>query len=168
MADKIGYLDGREALVAYNKNSDQIKIGKLPKHGEPDWTYGMDMTTGAAYTCVRDMSDADVANFFKADFIAIVVRDGVCINATYREFRKVRQFVDYTPEDMPNQAFPYMPFLKVGTGELDANIARAENMRTFADYLENDEIPKAVQEYIKMDEKGQEWVEAILERLGLM
>ena len=168
MADEIGYIDGREALIAYNRNSDQIKIGTLINYGEPDWTDGMEMTSGAAYQCVRSMPDDEIANCFKADFIAIVVRDGVCMKAAYREFRKVRQFVNYTPEDMPSQAYPYMTFLKISQGEHEANVTRAENMRTFADYLENDEMPKAIKEYMKMDQKGQEMVEDILEKLGLM
>ena len=102
-------MDIRHHIIAYNCNTDQIKVsplvnGRLCKNLDH---YGM--TTGAAYVWVRSATNDELQSFLKAEFIAAVFRDGVCPRAAYHAFMQIDQFRQAVPDDMP--AHPSNPLL---------------------------------------------------------
>ena len=94
-------MDARKTLIAWNPGTDQIKVGPLIKGESLDWSFEYRCTGGAAYIWSRSAKAEVIRSWLKAEFIAIVFRDAVCPYAAYREFSKIKQFVDAVPPDMP-------------------------------------------------------------------
>lgn len=94
-------LSYRDAFVAYNPNSNEIKIGPLLREDDVDWSKPYLFTVGGCYYSTRNAQGADVMVHALRDFMILVVRDGVDVAAAYREFSKVREFRLTVPEDMP-------------------------------------------------------------------
>jgi hypothetical protein len=94
-------LSYREAFVAYNPNSNEIKVGPLLREYDVDWSKPYLFTVGGCYDSTRAAKEADVMVHALRDFMILVVRDGVDVPAAYREFSKVREFRLTFPEDMP-------------------------------------------------------------------
>lgn len=90
----------RDALIAWNPNSDEIEVGPLLYDGDADWTTSYAYTGGAAYVVVRGLS-GDMARLrVMSTFIGIIVRDGVSPAAAHREFIKIEEYRASIPEDM--------------------------------------------------------------------
>ena len=90
----------KDAIIAWNCESNQIKVGSLLFKGERDWTTPYKMTGGAACMEVRSMSDEDAKLRVMSDFIGIVVRDGVCAQSAHFEFSKIDEYREAVPTDM--------------------------------------------------------------------
>jgi hypothetical protein len=89
-------------IIAWNPGTDQIKAGYCASDDWPVWVDAYAHTSAPAFLWLRTASDERMQSRLKADFIAIVFRDGVCPKAAYREFMKIQQFRDAVPEDMPD------------------------------------------------------------------
>lgn len=89
-----------EALIAWNPNSDEVKVGPLIRRDEPDWAYPYDITAGAAYVAVREMTGVDAKRHVMSTFIGAVVRDGVDVQAAHREFMRIEEYRKAIPEDL--------------------------------------------------------------------
>jgi hypothetical protein len=90
----------KDALIAWNPESDQIRVGSLVSGKDQDWTLPYGMTGGAAYIEVRSMTGQTAKMRVMSDFIGIVVRDGVCAQAAHREFSKIEEYCEAVPQDM--------------------------------------------------------------------
>jgi len=102
-------MDIRHHIIAYNCNSDQIKVSPILDDIGCRSLDHFRMTTGAAYAWVRTGNNDELKSFLKAEFIAAVFRDGVCPRAAYRAFMQIDQFRHAVPLDMP--AHPSNPLL---------------------------------------------------------
>jgi hypothetical protein len=94
----------REALIAWNPDTDQIRVGPLLKRGDPDWTeYPIyyDFTGGAAETARRSLEGLEAALAMFIDFNTIVVRDRVPVEAAHREFLKIEEYCQRISPDTP-------------------------------------------------------------------
>lgn len=93
----------KEALIAYNPGTDQIRVGPLLSRGQSDWTahpIHYRMTIGAAFTEVREMDGMQARHRLMSDFIGVVVRDRVDMDAAHREFLKIEEYREAIPADM--------------------------------------------------------------------
>lgn len=88
------------ALIAYNADSDEIRVGPILHAGEADWTVGYEMTTGASHLFVRDLKGIPAAAWICAEFITLTVADGVSARAAFKEFIKIEEFRRAMPEDV--------------------------------------------------------------------
>ena len=97
-------MDYREALVAWNANGDQVRVGRLLGEGDADWTrhpVRYQFTGGAAYTEVRECKDnTRLALLLFLEFHEMVVRDHVSIDAAHREFLKIDQYRRHIATDI--------------------------------------------------------------------
>lgn len=91
----------RHALIAYNRNSDEIIVRNRLSESRYGWADGYRMTTGAAYTKVREMNGILARHRVMSEFIGIIVRDGVDLKAAYRAFWDIEDFRNALPVDMP-------------------------------------------------------------------
>ena len=102
-------MDIRHHIIAYNCNSDQIKVSPILDEISYKSLDHFRMTTGAAYVWVRTGNNAELKSFLKAEFIAAVFRDGVCPLAAYRAFMQIDQFRQAVPDDMPSMPYTFDP-----------------------------------------------------------
>lgn len=96
-----------EALIAWNPGTDQIHIGYLLEEGDHDWTISpvrYEMTAGAAYGAVRKLTGIEARHYAMSEFIGIVVRDGVELQAAHREFCKIEEYRFAIPVDVEGAA----------------------------------------------------------------
>jgi len=94
-------LSYRKAFVAYNPNSNEIKVGPLLRENDVDWSEPYMFTVGGCYDSTRTAKGAEVIVHVLRDFMVLVARDGVDVTAAYREFSKISEFRLTFPEDMP-------------------------------------------------------------------
>jgi hypothetical protein len=91
-----------ECMVAYNPGTDQIRADwfRAPIFGQwADQPIDYMMTIGGCESDVRWLSGLQAQHRVMSDFIAVVVRDGVNLEAAYREFIKIDEFALAIPED---------------------------------------------------------------------
>lgn len=62
-----------KAILAWNPNSDQVKIGPLLNNFSRDWTEPYRMTGLGAYTAIRRMSFEERKLFVMAEYKRLVV-----------------------------------------------------------------------------------------------
>lgn len=89
-----------ECLIAWNSESDQIKVGYLLKQGDADWTKPYRKTGGGAYTKVREMSGLEARHYVMSEFLGIVIRDRVDLDAAHREFLNIEEYRLAIPTDL--------------------------------------------------------------------
>jgi hypothetical protein len=90
----------KNALIAYNCHSKDVKVGHLIQSGQPDWAWPYQMTTGAAFFDVRRMKGLRARHYVMSTFISLVVRDGVDLKSAYEAFWQIKEFREAIPEDM--------------------------------------------------------------------
>ena len=93
----------KDALIAYDRNSNQIRVGHLIEGGQTDWTVHpvrYQMTMGAAFFDVRKLTGLAAGHRVMSDFIGVVVRDGVDIAAAHNAFLAIDEYRNAIPEDM--------------------------------------------------------------------
>lgn len=91
----------KNALTAWNPQSAEVKVGPLlDRENWFDWTKPYLMTGGAAEVYVRELEGIEAGHFIMSEFIGLVVRDGVDLQAAYREFMKIEEFRKAVPPDL--------------------------------------------------------------------
>lgn len=88
--------------IAYNPNTDQIKVGKLLRDTGDDWTLPYEYTMGGAYVDHRHLQGKAAALQCLCEFVAVVARDGVSIKKALSEFMLIDEFRASMPDDMPH------------------------------------------------------------------
>lgn len=87
-----------ETMIAWNSNSNEIKVGPWPD--ATGWSRNYSFTTGANNMAIHDLSnDQQVANLF-VNFNKVVVRDGVGVNAAHKAFLKIAEYRQFIAPDM--------------------------------------------------------------------
>lgn len=92
-----------EALIAWNPGTDQVRVGRLLEDGDPDWTESpirYDMTAGAAYTGVRKLTGIEARHYVMSEFIGLVVRDRVDLDAAHQAFLAIDDYRQAVPDDL--------------------------------------------------------------------
>ena len=90
-----------EALIAYNPGTDQIRVGPLSTASSAkDWTVGMERTAGAAYTNVRSLEGLNARAYIMSEFLGIVIRDRVNLDAAHRAFLEIDEYRQALPPDV--------------------------------------------------------------------
>jgi hypothetical protein len=89
-----------EALIAYNPGTAEIAIGPLIQPDERDWTDPFSHTSGAAYIAVRELTGLMARHYVMSQFIGIVVRDRVDMDAAHRAFLAIDEYRQAIPLDM--------------------------------------------------------------------
>lgn len=98
----------RDCIIAWNpldviasREPCAIRVGRLLRDGDPDWTAPYLMTDGGVWREVRDMPrDAMIAHMF-IRFHTCVVRDGIDPAAAHDEFLKIEEYRDVISPDCP-------------------------------------------------------------------
>lgn len=103
-----------DALIAWTPGDDNcllpgqehtrgtVKVGRLLKTGQPDWTDPYAFTGGAAYTHVRDArGDTALACLF-IEFQTIVVRDKIDPAVAHKAFWQIEEYRNACASDCPN------------------------------------------------------------------
>ena len=94
----------RDALVAWNPGTSEVRVGLLIGEDEADWTrtpIKYRMTGGAAYKEVREATNPlAIAVFMFAEFHAIVVRDNVPVQAAHRAFLAIDEYRERIAPDI--------------------------------------------------------------------
>lgn len=91
----------KDALIAWNPETDQIKVDSLRLNWSTRWDAAYEMTTGGCNAEVQDMSDLSARHCVLSEFVTIVVRDRVDIDAAHREFLKIDEYRRAIPSDVP-------------------------------------------------------------------
>lgn len=79
-----------EAMIAWNHDSDQIKVGPWPERN--DWSDAYEATTGACETRLHLMTPDQQRALLFIHFNTIVVGDGVDVQAAHRAFLKIDEY----------------------------------------------------------------------------
>lgn len=87
-------------MIAWNPQSDQVKVGEWPDKSE--WSRSYLMTGGFCYTHVRNMTKEQLKSYLFIEVYHMIVRDGVCPKAIHEEMIKIDAFGDGLAEDCVN------------------------------------------------------------------
>lgn len=90
----------KNTIIAYNPGTAEIAVGPLLNHGDLDWTLPYEYTCGACDVEVREFTGIEARHRVMSDFIAIVVRDDVDLDAAHRAFWKIEEYRNAVPIDM--------------------------------------------------------------------
>lgn len=89
-----------ESLIAWNDNSDQIAVGGFVSEGDVDWTRPYRKTGGAAYAEVRDLEGIEARHYIMSEFLGIVIRDRVDLDAAHKAFLAIDEYRQAVPHDV--------------------------------------------------------------------
>ncbi|QYO75611.1 hypothetical protein [Devosia salina] len=89
-----------ESLIAWNANSNEIAVGGFVKEGDIDWTRPYRKTGGAAYTEVRKPAGIEARHYIMSEFLGIVIRDRVDLDAAHKAFLVIDEYRQAIPHDV--------------------------------------------------------------------
>ena len=82
----------REALIAYDPESDRIRVGPLLREGFPDWTEGFLCTTGAGEAVVRNLTGRAAQAVALSLFVELVIGEAMDAKATANALQVIDEF----------------------------------------------------------------------------
>lgn len=86
----------QEALIAWNPNTDQVRVGRFLRQRDSDWSrwpINYTRTGGAAYTGLRECTDKYMRDMMLfIEFHTLVVRDNVPVQAVHRAFLEIDEY----------------------------------------------------------------------------
>jgi hypothetical protein len=99
-------MKAHEALIAWtprdsgNPTAGQVKVGRLLRDGEGDWTDPFSFTGGAAYMRVRSLRGPESVSQLFIDFHTMVVRDGIDPQVAHRAFLVIDDYAERIAADI--------------------------------------------------------------------
>lgn len=78
----------------------EILVRRLAYEDSSDWSDLLPCSSGAVDADYRDLKGVEAGHYLMSEFLGIVVGDGVPLNAAFREFSKIEEFLNALPEDM--------------------------------------------------------------------
>lgn len=93
-----GSMKYKEAMVAWSRHTDQIKVGPWPQRD--GWSKPYRYSVGACFLKVREMTQDKVGGKVFIDFHSIIVRDGVDIAAAHKAFLQIDEYREYISGDI--------------------------------------------------------------------
>jgi hypothetical protein len=87
----------KDTLIAWNPGGE-IQVGPLANNRH--WSTPYFMTSGGCYTEVAKARGDKAKAFVLAEFIAIVLHDGISLGDAHREFSKIDEYRNAIPADV--------------------------------------------------------------------
>ena len=98
----------REAMLAWNPGTDQIKIGPWPD--QTGWSDKYNYTVGGCLRDTRNLTDDQLIAQVFIDFHTAVVRDLVPIQAAHRAFLSLLEYRNCISPDIKKEAVAHANF----------------------------------------------------------
>lgn len=89
-----------ESLIAWNAGGSEIEVGGFVREGDVDWTRPYRKSGGAAYVDVRKLKGVEARHYVMSEFLGIVIRDRVDLDAAHRAFLKIDEYRQALPQDV--------------------------------------------------------------------
>ena len=96
----------KDALIAWDCNSDRVKVDSLQLNWATHWDRDFEMTGGGCYSDVQGLTGMEARHRVMSDFIGLVVRDGVDIHAAHSQFLKIDEYRRAIPIDIDGAESP--------------------------------------------------------------